>query len=152
MRSSKIGDEGVILYLDTSSLVKLYVEEDRSDEVTGLVSTSAAAATSIIAYAESRAAFARRFKEGAFSKLAYRRLISSFDRDWTNFVLVMIFQGLIRDAGHFAELHELRGSDAIHLASALFLQEALGSPVTFSCFDRRLQHASDKEGLVQPQF
>jgi len=42
----------VILYLDTSSLVKLYVEETASADVEGLVVSAEVTGTSLIAYAE----------------------------------------------------------------------------------------------------
>jgi len=41
----------VILYLDTSSLVKLYVDEDESLKIETLVRASEATATSIVSYA-----------------------------------------------------------------------------------------------------
>ena len=49
----------MFLYLDTSSLVKLYVDEEDSGKVVEMVKASKVAATSIIAYTEARAAFAR---------------------------------------------------------------------------------------------
>ena len=61
----------MIVYLDTSSLVKLYVEEDESSKVDALVKSSKVTATSIIANAEARAAFARRFREKAFKRDEY---------------------------------------------------------------------------------
>ena len=51
------------LYLDTSSLFKLYVEESGSDEVRMDLAQAKAVATSAVSYAEARAAFARRFTE-----------------------------------------------------------------------------------------
>ena len=51
------------LYLDTSSLVKLYVDEPGSDAVHRLVGTATAVATSSIAYTETRAALTRRRRE-----------------------------------------------------------------------------------------
>ena len=53
----------MILYLDTSSLVKLYMEEEGSLKIETLVRSSEATVTSIVSYAEARAAFARRFRE-----------------------------------------------------------------------------------------
>ena len=47
------------LYLDTSSLVKLYVEEGAAQEVRALVGKAAVVATSSVANAEARAALAR---------------------------------------------------------------------------------------------
>jgi predicted nucleic acid-binding protein len=140
----------VILYLDTSSLVKLYVEETASADVQGLVGSAEVTGTSLIAYAEARAAFARRFRGNAFSDRDYNRLRSRFDSDWKNFLSIQVTREIVRMAGEMAEKHGLRGFDAIHLASALTLREKLVSPVTFSCYDRRLQNASQREKFVQP--
>jgi predicted nucleic acid-binding protein len=140
----------VILYLDTSSMVKLYVDESGSSLITALVKEAAAVGTSIIAYAEARAAFARRFREKAFTAADYKRLILSFEGDWPNYFMVSITQALAKRAGHLAEKHALRGYDAVHLASALILKDELKEPPVFSCFDEKLGKASLKEGLAQP--
>ena len=47
------------LYLDTSSLVKLYVQEVGSEDVRNLVAQAAIVSTSIVAYPEARAALTR---------------------------------------------------------------------------------------------
>ena len=141
----------MILYLDTSSLVKLYVEEPASADVAGWVGSAEVTATSLIAYAEARAAFSRRFREHAYSSKDYKRLVSQFESDWKNFMAIHVTAELVRRAGDYAEKHGLRGFDAVHLASALTLSEKLASPVTFSCYDIRLQNASQREKLDQPQ-
>ena len=74
----------MILYLDTSSLVKLYVEETASADVEGLVVSAEVTGTSLIAYAEARAAFAHRFRENAFSSKDYNRFRSRFESDQKN--------------------------------------------------------------------
>jgi predicted nucleic acid-binding protein len=140
----------MIVYLDTSSLVKLYVKEDDSPHVVNLVESSEITATSLIAYTESRAAFARRFREKSFSTREYRRLVSFFNEDWKNYFVVNITKNLVLTAGDLAEKHGLKGFDAIHLSSAVRLHQELSSPVTFSCADQRLQKASALEELHQP--
>jgi len=140
----------VFLYLDTSSLVKLYVEETASADVQGLVGSAEVTGTSLVAYAEARAAFARRFRESAFSSKDYKRLRSRFESDWKNFLSIHVSREVVRMAGDLAEKHGLRGFDAIHLASAMTLREKLASPVTFSCYDSQLQNASKLENLDQP--
>jgi len=140
----------MILYLDTSSLVKLYIEEEDSDAVCRLVDVAGAAGTSLIAYAEARSAFARKFREKAVSPADYKRLISAFHRDWEDYIQVNVTHDLVRKAGELTEKHALRGFDAIHLASALVLKQALKNPPVFSCFDEKLQHASKLENLGQP--
>jgi predicted nucleic acid-binding protein len=140
----------MIAYLDTSSLVKLYVEEESSGDVANIVGKSRAAATSMIAYAEARAAFARRLRERAFTKEAYKNLISFFEKDWNKMLQVKVTKELIHRAGTLAEKHGLRGFDAIHLSSALTLKSKVNSPVLFSCYDEKLQKASLLERLTQP--
>lgn len=140
----------MVLYLDTSSLVKLYVEEDESDFISKLVGTAKITATSIVAYAEARAAFARRFREKAFTLKEFIRLKAVFDEDWSNYLILNITGNTIKMAGNLAEKHHLRGFDSIHLASALTLKHELASSIIFSCFDNTLKKASEHEGMEQP--
>jgi len=139
----------MILYLDTSSLVKLYVEENESSKVDVLVKSSEVTATSLVAYAEARAAFARRFREKAFTTDEYNRLKEYFDKDWSRYLILSVTRDMIRLLGDLAEKHALRGFDSIHLASALTLRQELSSPIVFSCFDDNLQKASKREDLDQ---
>jgi uncharacterized protein len=142
-------DDKMILYLDTSSLVKLYVEENESSEVDALVKSSEVTATSLVAYAEARAAFARRFREKAFTSNEYDRIKEFFDKDWGRYLILNVTENMIRLAGSLAEKHALRGFDSIHLASALILRREISSPIVFSCFDDNLQKASEQEDLNQ---
>ena len=139
----------MILYLDTSSLVKLYVEEDESSKVDALVRSSEVTATSLVAYAEARAAFARRFREKAFTPAEHDRIKEFIDKDWSSYLILSVTENMIRLAGNLAEKHALRGFDSIHLASALTLRQELSSPIVFSCFDNNLQKASEREDLDQ---
>lgn len=141
----------MVVYLDTSSLVKLYVEEEDSPKVAELVRSSKATATSLIAYTEGRAAFARRFRENAFTPGEYEYLVSVFDKDWDNYLVVRVTRELVRLGGELAEKHALRAIDAIHLSSAVTLQQQLSAPIVFSSSDRRLQGASKLEDLKQPE-
>jgi len=143
-------DVEMILYLDTSSLVKLYVEESDSSAVAALVSSSNVIATSIVAYSEARAALARRFSEKAFASKAYALIKESLDNDWDKYAILNLTATMIKFAGDLAERHFLRGFDAIHLASALTLKMELSSPIIFSCFDETLNKAAWLEGLKKP--
>ncbi len=139
----------MIVYLDTSSLVKLYVEEDGSSKVAALVRSSEVTSTSLVAYAEARAAFACRFREKAFTPAEHDRIKSFFDKDWSSYLILSVTGDMIRLAGDLAEKHALRGFDSIHLASALTLLQELSTSIVFSCFDDNLQKASECEGLDQ---
>ncbi len=52
-----------------------------------------------------------------------------------------------RRAGELAERRALRGFDAIHLASALEVEQLTGSTPSFCCVDDRLREAASGEGL-----
>ena len=54
------------------------------------------------------------------------------------------------DYSDLAEKHGLKGFDALHLSSAVWLHQELSSPVTFLCADQKLQKASELEKLHQP--
>ena len=137
----------MILYLDTSSIVKLYVEEVWSAEVRRTVEAVQVVATSRIAYVEARAAFAGKLREHGLTIKEYRRIIQDLDQDWGSYFIVDVSDTLVKLAGLFAEKHALRGFDAIHLASGVVLRKQAGRAVTFYCFDDRLTLAARNEGL-----
>jgi uncharacterized protein len=134
----------LILYLDTTSLVKLYVEEAGSDEVHGFVEEASTVTTSQVAYAEARAAFARRRRERALSPRGFAVAKRAFDADWDHYVAVAVTRDRCREAGELAERYRLRGFDAIHLASfAEVLRDLQGrTDVRFSSFDAPLNRAA----------
>ena len=45
-------------------------------------------------------------------------------------------------AGRFADGFALRGYDSVQLAAAYTLQRTTAQPLTFACFDRRLNQAA----------
>jgi predicted nucleic acid-binding protein len=137
----------MILYLETSNLVKLYVKEGGSDEVKKEVTESDAVATSIISYVEARAAFARKWREKDFPLDVFETIKADLERDWDRLFVLNLTDALIRAAAAVSEKHGLRGYDAIHLASALELKGAVTAPVRFSSSDEKLCEAARAEGL-----
>jgi predicted nucleic acid-binding protein len=138
----------MIVYLDTSSLVKLYVEEIDSEKIRDYVHNAATVSTSRIAYAEARAAFAKKQKEEEFSLKVLRKIVEDFNRDWESYFVIEITDGLIRFAGDIAEKYLLRGFDSIHLASAIHLKNKIDSAIYFSSYDTRMNQAAEKEGII----
>lgn len=136
----------MILYLDTSALVKLYVEEEGSGPVAAAVEEAGAVVTARIAYAEARAAFARHRREGGLTTGELRRVVERLDHDWPSYGVVELSDTVVRRAGGLAERRALRGFDALHLAAALELRGA-GAEVVFLSFDARLTAAARRERL-----
>lgn len=133
----------MILYLDTSSLVKLYVVEPGSRAVQREVERAELVTTSVLAYAEARAALARRRREKSLTPAGYRRARSAFEADWPRLLTLEVAESLARRAGDLAERHRLRGFDALHLASYLTVaEEFAGDEVRFSAADRALERGA----------
>jgi predicted nucleic acid-binding protein len=133
----------VTLYLDTSSLVKLYVTEAGSDVVRHLVREAAIVATSTVAYAETVAALARLRREGRLSATHMRSAKRDFEAQWAMYLRIDATDALCRTAGEFAEKYALRGLDSIHLASfSSVATRASVAQTRFSSFDVRLNAAA----------
>lgn len=137
----------MMLYVDTSALVKLYVEEPLSQELSYAVDEAEAVATSLLAYTEAMAAFARARREVRLSPQEYRRVVDAFEEDWSRYITVEVTDQLVKTAGHLAASRALRGYDALHLASALTLRERVPSSMMFVAFDRALSVAAKRESL-----
>ncbi len=139
----------MILYVDTSALVKLHVLETGSEVVQTWRDSASVIATALITYAEARAAFARAHRLGAITADAHRGAIRSFDQDWSRYDIVALDDALVRRAAGLAERYGLRGYDAVQLASALEVRPRDGT-LAFASFDDRLNRAAVREGLVLP--
>ena len=137
----------MILYLDTSSLFKLFVREQGSQALERVAETAEAVTTSIIAYTEFRGSLARAERAGRLKGGTYRQTLVQFERAWSRYSRVELDESLVRSAGELAARHFLRGLDAIHLASAIALRSDLGQSLTFSTADDRLAAAAGAERL-----
>ena len=131
------------LYLDTSSIVKLYVDETGTDRVQHLVEAADVVVTSVVAYAEMRAALARLRRERLLSPASFAAAKRRFEEDWPAYLALEVTDALSRAAGQLAETFHLRGFDSLHLASFVeILSRAGNADVHFSSFDDRLNRAA----------
>lgn len=137
----------MILFCDTSALVKLYVREEFSDEVCALADKAKAIAASRIGWAETMATLARRVRESPADAHAIEVVRSRFRTDWPSFAIVEVTQPLVELAGDYADTFALRGYDSVQLAAARLLQEATDGAFCFACFDTRLQKAASVLGM-----
>ena len=134
----------MILYLDSSAIVKQYVAEAGSAEVREAVTQSDINGTSVISRAEVIATFQKTVRAGVVRDDEASKLRRAFDRAWPDLVRTRVTERLIHHASTLAWTHGLRGYDAVHLASAAAWQQALGQPVTIASFDRALWTAARK--------
>ena len=137
----------MILYLDTSALVKRYFKEVYSKDVVSKWLDAAEVATSSVAYAETMAAIYRKKREIGYPGDLFQQLINEFRADWISFIRIRVDDELNEYIDKTVASHPLRGFDAVHLASAMILHERFHDDLLFACFDGQLLEAARKEGL-----
>ena len=140
----------MILFCDTSALVKLYIAEDSSPQMRALAAAAATLAVSRIAWAEMMAAVARRIREWPDDTAALEVVRKRLKSDWPHYAVVEITQPVVELAGEYADTFALRAYDSVQLAAARSLQEGAGAEVQFACFDTRLRKAAQILGLRSP--
>jgi uncharacterized protein len=92
-----------------------------------------------LVHPEARAALAAAGRAGRISRPALRRTVRELEAATAAMLLVGVDDVLAREAGALAERHELRGYDAVHLATAL---ASSGSELVMVTWDRELAHAA----------
>lgn len=137
----------MIVYADTSALLKNYVAEERSAEVRKLFAQATRIALSRIAWAEAHAAFARRAREAPRDAAPLATARKALAADWPHYGVVEVSQAVVERAGEYAEGFALRGYDGVQLATARLVQEWAAEPVSFACFDSRLNQAAAILGM-----
>lgn len=135
----------MIAYFDTSSLMTLLVEEagstrarllwNEADHITGVR----------LLYAEGYATLAMATRLGRLSTRTLRTAVISLDTLYEQIDIVEVSDHLVRRAGVLAEVHSLRGYDAIHLAAAETLSE---EETIFVAGDGLLCQAAENLGLA----
>ena len=143
----------MILYLDTSALVKLIIREDGTADAVAWFERADLIASSVITYAEACSALAQNDRRRAGTPSRLSEWLIALDEHWREVMRVPVAEW---PAGKLALAHGLRGMDAVQLAAAITLRERLqagttGAPaadVAFAAFDRRLLEAAGHEGFA----
>lgn len=137
----------MILYLDSSALVKRYLHEMRSAEVERVFTQAEQAGTAIISRAEVSAALAKAVRMDWLAHADALKGLSEFQSQWETLFRLHIREITVGRADALAWKYGLRGYDAVHLACALLWQESLAVPVTLATFDKELWDAAQLAGL-----
>jgi predicted nucleic acid-binding protein len=135
----------MILYLGTSSLVKLYGEEEHSGVVREWVKEAEIVATCRVAYTEVISALELKYRQKDLSKDEYDLIVKRFSQDWLNFAIVDFDE---REAGLFVKKYRLTRFDAMHLSAAkLIKKESRDILLSFSSADKNLCSAATAESI-----
>jgi len=140
-------------YLDTSALLKHYVDELGSAWLRSKLASATSAASPQLCMVEAVSAFNRRVREGGLLPAEYQRVRDILYEDCrTTYQVVPATTTIVDLACSLLERHPLRGYDAMHLATALTVQQSLQSrnlpALTFLSADDGLNAAAAAEGLA----
>jgi predicted nucleic acid-binding protein len=125
--------------------VKLVVEEAGSDLAADMWDGCDAAISSRLAYPEVRAALAAAARNHDLDEKDVATAERAWEDYWAATRPVELTAAVERHAGQLAQLHALRGADAVHLASALAVSEA---ELIIAVWDQRL-HAGARASRLR---
>ena len=132
----------MITYVDTSSLLKLLIEEDGSEQAGRLWDSADAVVSVVLVVVEARAALAAAERGGRLTAAEHREAKAELAVLVDELTIVGITNDLIVQAAELAEGEALRGYDAVHLAAAV----TVGAVVLTSA-DSALCSAAERCGL-----
>jgi len=142
----------MILYMDTSALIKRYVLEMGSKEVIVLVEQADTVGSVLLTRVEMASALGKAARLKWVKPKDAENAWKDFLAHWQSFARLFVTPTLIERASRLAWENGLRGYDAIHFAAALSWQETLETPVTLVTYDRELWLAAKKaEMAVWPE-
>jgi len=150
-----------VLYLDSSALMKHYQNERGTEafdkRLWAEFENSRPVFTSVLSYAEIHSIVARRVREKLLSAVDGAAIHERFDADWVlGFTAVELDSYVLIFIRNIVKAHPLKGADAVHLASALWLRDTVrigeklagpGEQITFASSDKQLITAARQHDL-----
>jgi predicted nucleic acid-binding protein len=136
-----------MIYLDSSALVKRYVEEQGTDFVKSVLAGNGLITTSKLTYPEILSALMRKVRTGEIERKTFNGIVDVFDKDWDHVLVLDFHKDLLQIVRILIEKHPLKAADAIHLSSALWLRHSSKADVTFIASDSNLLKAARAEKL-----
>lgn len=132
----------MITYVDTSTLLKLVIDEDGSDQAVVIWSSADSLASVALVMVEARAALAAAVRGRRITAKQQEAAKAELEALVADLHLVEPTEELLVLAAELAESDGLRGYDAVHLAAALLV----GATVLSSA-DSELCVAAERRGL-----
>lgn len=132
----------MITYVDTSSLLKLVIDENGSERAELIWDSADALASVALVVVEGRAALAAAQRAGRLGTGQHREARHEFAALVEELTIVEVTEELIADAADLAEEEALRGYDAVHLAAALTVEATV-----LTTADAALCDAAARRGL-----
>jgi uncharacterized protein len=147
-----------MLYLDSSALIKRYVQEEGSKAVISRFKSGETIYTSVLSFAEVHSAFGRKYRDKQLSSGKKKTLVDEFLYDWLFSLTVLeLTTDTMTALSTLCEEYFLKTSDAVHLSAAIWLKDRIrvhakgfegsGNIIELGVFDRQLGEAALKCGF-----
>lgn len=134
------------VYLDTSTYLKLYVNEQGSNKVRILVRKNNTLSSAIL-LTECFSALSRKRQAGEINESVFNNLISQIKKDLQYVEIVRLTDEVLTRAEEVALYSTARALDAIHIASALMVKEVANVELSFVTSDSKQQKVAKELGL-----
>lgn len=135
----------MIVYVDTSALVPLLIDEPASPACGELWDSADSVTSTRLAYVETVAALAMAERMGRISTTEVRNGWAVLDELWQVVDVIELDQALMSEAARMSVLHRLRGYDATHCAAAVAANDV---ELVAASGDSRLLAAWRAEGVA----
>lgn len=137
----------MMLYLDTSALVRRYINEAGSELVNNLFADARGIATGVISRVETAAAFAKAARIGILDREHAWQVLQDFRAEWPDYTRLPVSRATVVKGDQLAWELNLRGYNSVHLAVASTWEDTLRQQVVLVTFDQQLWQAAQQVGL-----
>ena len=132
----------MITYIDTSTLLKLIIDEEGSERAMTIWSSADVVASVNLLAVEARAALSAARRVRRLTDAQHRSAVTELDALMSDLHIVQVTDELVASAAKLADEEGLRGYDAVHLAAALTVEATV-----FTSADTALCAAAERRGL-----
>lgn len=132
----------MIIYCDTSALMKLFVTEQHSETTQKLAAESTRLVVSQLTWPEMCAGLARKQRTNQVDAQIAAKAVEQLHTQWPRYSRLAVDEDLMIEAGELALRFSLRAYDSVQLASAQRVHRQLGRKLVFCSFDKQLNAAA----------
>jgi uncharacterized protein len=139
----------LIVYFDTSAIVPIVIDEPSSPAAARLWDEADRVVSSRLVYVEGQAALAMACRLRRIDERQLRTVVEDFELLTRQIDIVEVTKNLVLQAGALAEQFDVRGCEAVHLASARLIDDP---DVVFAAADAHLLAAARGLGISVAHF
>jgi predicted nucleic acid-binding protein len=134
----------MILFFDTSALIKRYISEAGSNKVDELFEIAENIIVSPVTKIETHSTIKRLLTTNLISEEDYKTVKSNLDTDFKYFTVVSLNEKIEKEAIKLIEKYQLKTLDSIQLASVIYRKIDISG---FIVSDVKLKNAAEAENI-----